>query len=538
MLKILIKKEFRECFRSYFVNQKTGKIRSKGKTVSMIAGFGLLMLILCAMFLGLATTLRELIDAPGLKWLYYAVMGLFALAMGIFGSVFNTYSALYLAKDNDLLLSMPIPPSTILISRLSLVFGLGLMYSAVVWIPGFLYAWRVGMPTSAEIAFGIVLTIFIGLLVTVVATVLGWVIAVISTKMKNRSIIVVLLSLIFFGAYYYASTKLTNLIAAIVSHGEAVGAGLRKWGNLIYQLGRAASGNVGAMVIFCLSTLALMALCLVILSRSFIRIVTRAPSAAKKTVKAKGVPSEERNHSVKSALFHKELKRFTSSPTYMLNCGMGAVILILCSVLAVVKRENIMTSISAITAEAPMMASVIPLGAVFAVCAIISISSVSTPSVSLEGKNLWILKSLPVSPGDVLSAKERLNRVINAVPGVLAAVILSLCVGADLLTAVMAGVLVYSFVRLTGTFGLIVGLKHPNFTWTSENKPIKQSSNLLVTMLLSLLVAIGCCGLYLPLGKNLDLSNYFIAVFLVLTMASRYLDRWLATKGAAIFESL
>ena len=36
-----------------------------------------------------------------------ALMGLLAVFLGAFGSVFNTYSGLYLAKDNDLLLSMP-----------------------------------------------------------------------------------------------------------------------------------------------------------------------------------------------------------------------------------------------------------------------------------------------------------------------------------------------------------------------------------------------------------------------------------------------
>lgn len=54
--------------------------------------------------------------------MYFAMMGLLASFFGVFGSVFNTYAGLYLAKDNDLLLSMPIPIRTILCARL-----LGLM---------------------------------------------------------------------------------------------------------------------------------------------------------------------------------------------------------------------------------------------------------------------------------------------------------------------------------------------------------------------------------------------------------------------------
>ena len=40
-----------------------------------------------------------------------------ALALGIFGSVFNTFASLYQAKDNDLLLSLPIPIYAIILKE-------------------------------------------------------------------------------------------------------------------------------------------------------------------------------------------------------------------------------------------------------------------------------------------------------------------------------------------------------------------------------------------------------------------------------------
>ena len=60
---------------------------------------------------------------------------LIAILLGIFGSVFSTYTGLYLAKDNDLLLSMPIPVQTIMFARLMGVYLMGLMYLAVVIVP-------------------------------------------------------------------------------------------------------------------------------------------------------------------------------------------------------------------------------------------------------------------------------------------------------------------------------------------------------------------------------------------------------------------
>ncbi len=91
--------------------------------------------ILGVMFTALANNLCGAFVPLGLDWMYFALLGLLAVFLGAFGSVFNTYSSLYLAKDNDLLLSLPIPLRVIISSRLVTVYLMGLMYSAVVIVP-------------------------------------------------------------------------------------------------------------------------------------------------------------------------------------------------------------------------------------------------------------------------------------------------------------------------------------------------------------------------------------------------------------------
>ena len=143
MWKVLVKKEFTGIFRSYFVNSKTGKARSKGSIALFFVLFAVLILILCGVFFALAYQLKALLTMD-LVWLYYALMGILSVALGLFGSVFNTYVSLYLPKDNDLLLSLPIPPTTILLARMTLVFGLSLLYSGAVWLPTIIFGWISG----------------------------------------------------------------------------------------------------------------------------------------------------------------------------------------------------------------------------------------------------------------------------------------------------------------------------------------------------------------------------------------------------------
>ena len=61
-----------------------------------------------------------------------ALMGIVSVTLGVFGSVFNTFSTLYQAKDNDLFFAMPITERSVLTARLSGVYAMGLMYELFV----------------------------------------------------------------------------------------------------------------------------------------------------------------------------------------------------------------------------------------------------------------------------------------------------------------------------------------------------------------------------------------------------------------------
>ena len=136
MLKLLIKKQLAEIFRSYFYDAKKNKKRSKGATVLFFVFFALLMVgLLGGLFTALSLSICDNLVPLGLDWMYFALIGLIAVLLGTFGSVFNTYAGLYLAKDNDLLLSLPIPVRSIILSRLLSVYLMGLLYSGVVTIP-------------------------------------------------------------------------------------------------------------------------------------------------------------------------------------------------------------------------------------------------------------------------------------------------------------------------------------------------------------------------------------------------------------------
>lgn len=541
MLKVLLKKQFKELFRSYFVNAKTGKARSRGKRIGLFLLFGLLMLVLAASFfaigMGLGMTILDIPEAPGVpdvKWLYFALMGIISIIFGTFGSVFNTYSTLYMAKDNETLLSMPIPPRTILVSRMASVYGLSLLYSGGVWLPSLIASWIITDVSAAAVVLQVLLLFFIPLFVTALSCALGWVVALIASKVKGKGIITALIALGFLIPYYYLCFNTGDFMTTLANNTEGLSGGIKTWGNLFYQLGKGSVGQIGPFLLFAGIAIVLFVVCYRVLSGTFLKIALAKPKIAEKKVQTKALKAT----GVKKALFRRELKRFASSSTYMLNTGLGTVFAIAIPIIVFVKRADIMNIFDVIPPEATVILNAIPLAIAGAFCLLMGMDTISTPSVSLDGKNLWIIRSMPVAAKDVLQAKLKLHVVINAVPTVPAVFITELLFGYDFSIALFAGALVLCFVYLTGEIGLMLGILKPNFTWTTEAQLIKQSVNVLIMMLVGLVLILLIAAGYYFTRNLVDIDSYMIYAVVALEFLTILVRKWLETTGAQKFEEL
>ena len=288
MLSALLKKQLQEIFRSYFYNAKQGKARSRVSTVGYFAFFAVLMVgVLGGMFTYLAHSLCAPFAAAGMEWLYFTIMAMVAIVLGAFGSVFNTYSSLYLAKDNDLLLSMPIPVRTILLSRLLSVYLMGLLYSGVVLLPAMIVYWVTVSAAPTALAGGLLLFALVTIFVLTLSCALGWVVARVSLKLKHRSITVVLTSLLFLGAYYFVYFKAQSFLSELVTNAAYYGAQIRGKAYPLYLIGRAGAGDGPAMAVVTAVVLVLFVLLFWLLSRSFLRIATASGSTVRRVYREK-----------------------------------------------------------------------------------------------------------------------------------------------------------------------------------------------------------------------------------------------------------
>lgn len=526
MLKTLLKKQMAEIFRNYFYDPKKNKMRSRGATIAYIALYVLLMAgVLGGMFALLAVGICAPMAAAGVGWLYYLVMGLIAVLLGAFGSVFSTYSSLYLSKDNDLLLSMPIPVRYVMASRLLGVYLLGLMYSGVATVPAVIVYWIEAPVTAGTVVGGVLMVLLVSVIVMVLSCLLGWVVARISLKLKNKSFVTVILSLAFLAAYYFVYYKAQGLITLLAENAAVYGAKIRGSAYLLYLFGSVGAGDWLAMLIVTLSQAVLLALTLWVIARSFLKIATATGSVKKVRFEHRAV----------RALRQKELRRFAASPNYMLNCGLGIVTLPVAGIALLIKGRALAQLLDEAFGAG---ADIVPVLLSAALCLLASMNDMAAPSVSLEGRQLWLAQSLPVTPWQVLRAKLDMQLLLTGVPVLfcaLCAVIVLPGGAAEMALAVIAALL---YTLLSALAALALGLKMPNLTWTNEITPIKQGGSVMLALFANWFYAIALGGLYFLCGRALGAAAYLAIFAAVTAVVCALLLRWVKQRGTRIFAAL
>lgn len=528
MIRALFKKQMMEVFSWLFKDKKSGKLRTS-KGVAVYALFYLLLFGLLGVVFGfMAAGICGPLLKSGMGWLYWCLMGLVAIFLGVFGSVFNTYSSLYQAKDNDLLLSMPIPVSYILLARLSGVYAMGLTYELIVMIPAMI-VWLASAPLTF---FGtihvLLIPLVLSMLILVFSAVLGWAVAMITAKMKRKNIISVIASLAFIAAYYYLYSKAYSILQDILANAAQFGEKIRSILYPLYHMGMAAEGSVLSMLLFTAMVGLLLAAVFWVLSGNFLHLATTNPGSAKAVYRERSAKAS----SVRTALLKKELRRFTGSANYMLNCGLGIILMPVSAILLLWKADVLRPFLSLLSPDE------LALLAIGAMCLLVSMNDMIASSVSLEGRNLWIVQSLPVSGRQVLAAKLKMQLLLTLIPALAPMLAIVWIIRPKVLYVIALPIITVLFALLMAAIGLAGNLKMPSLHWSSEIVPIKQSVPTTIALLGGWVIVTITAGGYFLLHEHVTALTFAVFAAMLLLAADCILLRWIMDRGAEIFERL
>lgn len=533
MLKALIKKQLEEVFSFIFIDRRKGIRRTSAGAIGFGALFALLFIFMGVNFYTVASSLCPALAALCYDWVYFALMGLMALMIGLFGSVFSTYASLYMAKDNDLLFALPVKPRHVLFSRLIGVYLTGLMYELIVMIPTVIAYFVYKKPGALSVVFTLLVPVVLSFIILSLSCILGWVIAAISRRTQEKTLVTVLLSLGFIGVYYYFYSQAYSILQRILADPESMAKRLKAYVYPLYRMGLGASGDVVSMLIFTGIAIALMLIVYSVVARSFLKLTISGSSAPVRS-KAKYSDKAIVSGSVSGALLRKEAMRFASSANYIMNCGLGTLFIVAAAAALFIKGGDLIAVLTSIGVNKRLLSILVCAGA----CMLTTMNSYTAPSVSLEGKQIYILQSLPVEPRRALEAKLKMQLLMTLIPAALLAAAIEIVVKPALMEAVLIPLVIFAYVAFMAEAGLWLNLKAPNLHWTNEVVPIKQSMPVAVSLFGGWALAIALGAIYLLVGKWLNSALYLCIVFALLTAGTYLLFRWISTRGAKIFSEL
>lgn len=509
-----------------------GKLKAmKGKKIL----FGILAAYLAVCFGSLFGMLFSAICEPfaslGLSWLYFGIMGLLVFALCFIGSVFVTQNQIYEAKDNDLLLSMPIPVHKILISRLVSIIFLNYLYEVFIVVPAAMVYCIHEQVTVMGITLFVLACLLLPILVMTFSVLFGWLIALISSHMRNPKIVTTALTMVFFATYMVLCLQLQKYIDLLAQSGETISDVIRKGMPPFYYMGTAiADGNITAFFLFVLMcAIPFTAVCF-LLKKSFIRITTTKKGAKKKEYRARRLKTS----GIKQALFKKELAHFLGNPMYIFNSALGLVFLVAGGIYLMVKSDFLTSMVIKIGGNelvGPLICIIMG--------ALSCMTIISSCTISIDGKIMWITQSSPIKPKDALLAKANLHIYVS-LPFVLIAVVLAeIAVPMSALSRVLVFCFPIVLTMFNAYTGVILNLKFPKFDWINETDAIKQALAPFLAMFVSFSAVLLPCLLYgFFLHLFLSAEIYATAVLIIFAAATAMLYKYLITKGAVMYQEL
>ena len=524
MLKTLISIRLVSLWKAMF--QTSNSKNSKGKQIAlvllMVYAFGAVGVSLGTLFSQLC---KPLFDA-GMSWLYFASIAILSFLLCFIGSIFTADSQLFEAKDNELLLSMPIPSRYILLSRVSVLVCTSVLFELLLVVPAAI-VWIMQPPVTAIGAIFYILSfVIMPFLVLPLSCLCGWLIALITSKLRNRAAFTTALYIILTGGYFFLYNKLNSYIAMLISDGAPFAAAIKKAFPPFYWLGNAITEhNPLYLLLLFLCAAIPSAIIFVIISRSYFSIMMRPRRAARIKYKAK----ELKTSSAFDALRKKELSLFLARPMYMMNSGLGIIFLVIVAIMAAVKRADIEI---ALAQASPMLMGCYAQAVCLVLCLCNAMTNISAPSISLEGKNLWIIKSIPV-PATVIFRSKMASHLSACLPFILlSGIICCITIGGNALTMAMYFILPTLSAAFCAVLGVFINLKFPKFDWISEVVAIKQGASTILTMFGSFVALIAPIIIYIAKGISVITPDTMLIIYAVYLVAITALFYSLTTRNA------
>ena len=450
---------------------------------------------------------------------FFAVSSVFVLAISVFKM------DIFVSKDHDLLLSLPLKKSTIITSKLIGIYIFNLFIIFLLMIPAFL-VYTYFSPVTLSFGFRAIVSLFIiPIIPTTLAVFINSLITIVSTKFKHTKIIqtVLMLILILFSVFY--SFNINSKLELNIFDIEG---SFTSFFNELYPLtpyfnSMLVDNDILSTIVFVGISLLFLLLLILFLSLFYTKVSNRVSSNINRSV----INYQKLNNAGPLlSIFNKDLKRVLTSPNYLLNSCLGLIFIVLfATILLFINLDNLENT--------PITKAVLTQNLPLVFMFIIFLSCTTSSQISLEGQRLYILKMLPLKFKTIWQAKVLSNFFLIMVSSIFALILFNISLDLTFDLNIKCLILILSSASFISLFGLTINLLFPNFSWKSEIKVIKQSAASFITLFTGLLL-----GIFLAFNNYTSTTGYIYFISSILLIVSLIIIIFLNVFGPKIYQKL
>ncbi len=497
----------------------------KKKPKVLYVGTGLFVVAMAAVaffycyMMGKALLLYECIEI--LPSLIMAASSLLVLMT----TIFKVKGTIFGFRDYDLTMSLPVSTGKIVASRVLLLYSLNIVFVLMLMVPMMVAYGLLAAPGILFYLYGAIMIFFIPLVPILLASVLGTLVAFASARFRHSNLVSILGYMLLMVFILILSFTSGSSEAEIINISRTLSEQVNSTYPLAQIYGQAViQGDSKALVCFLLISLGTLVLFTYLVGKLFRKLNSLVMAGSyRRKYKMEGLSTA----SPLKALFRKEIKRYFASPIYVLNTGIGIVILTIGAIaLFFVDPQKL--------GGDPQLAWMISQGGPVFISFCIGMSCTTMASVSIEGRSLWIGKTLPVAASTIFASKILVNLLVMA-PALIDAILIAIALKMELMTGLILLLVVLVNALFTSQLGLIINLRFPNLNWTSETVVVKQSAATMMTLFSSFLI-IGIQVLLLLVIKDFLISYLLYLGMMILGIVLLY--RILLSYGAKRYQEL
>ena len=506
------------------------KIKKKGRYV-----IAAIILIISYGFLGLIFGGQSFLQAMMFREQGIPEVGIFtslitALSLSFFVSLMRSSTA-PTSSDAEMLLALPIPRRAIVFSKIATqyLFDAPLIYMIM---GSSIIAYTVFGGDIPSLIRGVVLAVLLPLLPITLSHFMGSLFAAIQARFRMAKLFTSIFLMVLLVGYMFLNFSSATFYESI-SNGGAQKA--KEIIEVFPPISWLTHFVIDGSLIPTLLTLVLLLVPFYLSVQVFAVLYGRPKTGFKSRSKVVDYPVK----SPRMSIFDKEVKRYLNSPLYLMNTAFGPVLmLILTGVVAVMGIDKLVESMELPTEVMGLIPSYVKALVISGMlCFTLSVTSTTCVSISLEGKQLWILRVNPIRTEDVFFGKGMLNIVLMVPVSILSALIIGIRVGQSIPEVLLHAIALSILGVMLSLLGLAVNLIFPRFDWENEAQIIKQSMSMGMNMLFSFVLAALPFPLAILFGCNTGLVGFYVTQIAIYGVALALVVLFLKTKGKRIFES-